>query len=133
MFDGKTFLPVTGTPMRKMACMMRPFAEAEPVPLAVAILKAKSLVLSMDLVAINSQLPTANSQGTQSPPAAHLGNVGVGNWKLGVDVSHGQQRNHLALARVGNLEDELAHVPRVGGTPLRAQAAVQADVLVLEH
>src|SRR5688572_13772866 len=43
MFDGKTFLPVTGTPIRKMACMMRPFADAEPVPLAVAILNAKSL------------------------------------------------------------------------------------------
>ena len=44
MFDGKTFLPVTGMPIRKMACMIRPLAEADPVPLAVAILKAKSLV-----------------------------------------------------------------------------------------
>src|SRR5436190_20986610 len=43
MFDGNTFLPVTGTPMRKMACMIRPLADADPVPLAVAILKAKSL------------------------------------------------------------------------------------------
>ena len=43
MFDGKTFFPVTGTPIRKMACMMRPFALADPVPLAVAILNAKSL------------------------------------------------------------------------------------------
>ena len=47
MFDGNTFLPVTGTPMRKMACMIRPFAEADPVPLAVAILNAKSLTRSM--------------------------------------------------------------------------------------
>ena len=47
MFDGKTFLPVTGMPIRKMACMMRPFALAEPVPLAVAILKAKSLTRSI--------------------------------------------------------------------------------------
>src|SRR5688500_12248010 len=99
MFDGNTFLPVTGTPMRKMACMMRPLADADPVPLAVAILKAKSLVLSMDLVAINSQFPTSNSQGTQSPPAPHLGNLGVGNWKLGVDVSHGHQGNDSPLAR----------------------------------
>jgi hypothetical protein len=47
MFDGKTFLPVTGTPIRKIACMMRPLADADPVPLAVAILNAKSLVRSM--------------------------------------------------------------------------------------
>ena len=44
MFDGNTFLPVTGTPIRKIACMIRPLALAEPVPLAVAILKAKSLI-----------------------------------------------------------------------------------------
>jgi hypothetical protein len=43
MFEGNTFFPVTGTPMRKIACMIRPFALADPVPLAVAILKAKSL------------------------------------------------------------------------------------------
>ena len=49
MFEGKTFLPVTGTPMRKMACMIRPLADAEPVPLAVAILNAKSLTRFMGL------------------------------------------------------------------------------------
>src|SRR5262245_34220088 len=47
MLDGKTFLPVTGTPIRKIACMMRPLAEADPVPLAVAILNAKSLTRSI--------------------------------------------------------------------------------------
>jgi len=31
------------------------------------------------------------------------------------------------------LEDELLHVPRGGWTPLRAEAAVDADVLVLDH
>src|SRR6187402_1556679 len=50
MFDGNTFFPVTGTPILKMACMMSPLAEAEPVPLAVAILKAKSLTRSMDTI-----------------------------------------------------------------------------------
>src|SRR6266550_3143788 len=44
MFDGKTFFPVTGMPMRKMACMSRLFALADPVPLTVPILKAKSLM-----------------------------------------------------------------------------------------
>ena len=38
---------VTGTPIRKIACMMRPLADADPVPLAVAILNAKSLTRSM--------------------------------------------------------------------------------------
>jgi hypothetical protein len=44
IFDGKTFFPVTGTPIRKIACMIRPLAEADPVPLAVAILNANSLM-----------------------------------------------------------------------------------------
>src|SRR3954453_5232435 len=59
MFDGKTFLPVTGTPMRKMACISRPLADADPVPFGVAILKAKSLVRSMDSFSfpLRSQLP----------------------------------------------------------------------------
>src|SRR6185312_3651455 len=42
MFDGNTFLPVTGMPMRKIACMRIPLALAEPVPFTVPILKAKS-------------------------------------------------------------------------------------------
>ena len=55
MFDGKTFLPVTGMPIRKMACMIRPLADAEPVPFAVAILNAKSLTRSIRMFL--SQLP----------------------------------------------------------------------------
>ena len=49
MFDGNTFFPVTGTPMRKMACMIRPLALADPVPFAVAILNAKSLTRLMSI------------------------------------------------------------------------------------
>src|SRR5690349_9554433 len=59
MFDGKTFFPVTGMPMRKIACMRRLFADAEPVPFGVAILKAKSLVRSIKL-ASSSQLPASS-------------------------------------------------------------------------
>src|SRR5689334_2281234 len=50
MFDGNTFLPVTGTPIRKIACMISPLAEADPVPFAVAILNAKSLTRSIPSV-----------------------------------------------------------------------------------
>src|SRR5262245_12347144 len=42
MFDGKMFLPETGMPIRKIACINSPLAEAEPVPFTVAILSAKS-------------------------------------------------------------------------------------------
>src|SRR5271170_7453967 len=46
MFDGNRFLPETGIPIRKMACMRRPFALADPVPLTLASLNAKSLIRS---------------------------------------------------------------------------------------
>ena len=45
MFDGKRFLPETGTPIRKIACMSRLLALDEPVPLTLASLSAKSLTL----------------------------------------------------------------------------------------
>src|ERR1035437_1326501 len=43
MFDGKMFLPETGIPIRKMLCIRRLFALADPVPFTVAILKANEL------------------------------------------------------------------------------------------
>ena len=43
MFDGNTFLPDTGTPIRNSACSSSPFALADPVPLTVAIFRPKSL------------------------------------------------------------------------------------------
>src|ERR1035441_9148494 len=55
MFDGKMFLPETGIPIRKMLCIRRLFALADPLPLTVAILKAKSLT------AAGSRRPEAGS------------------------------------------------------------------------
>ena len=46
MFEGKKFLPTTGMPMRKIACISRPLALAEPVPLTLASLRTKSLTRS---------------------------------------------------------------------------------------
>ena len=63
MFDGNTFFPVTGTPMRKMACMIRPLALAEPVPLAVAILKAKSLTLFIFMPIVERDFSLAARRG----------------------------------------------------------------------
>src|SRR6185503_11247070 len=91
--------------------MMRPLADAEPVPLAVAILNAKSLTRSI-------RYPSGSTR-TRPGCCAH---------------PKRQLRFHrLQRAGKGNLHDELAHVPRVGGAAFGTQAAVQADVLVLHH
>src|SRR5579859_7273795 len=45
MFDGKRFLPDTGTPMRKIARINRLLALDEPVPLTLASFTAKSFTL----------------------------------------------------------------------------------------
>src|SRR6185369_9874215 len=112
MFEGNTFLPVTGTPIRKMDCMMRPLAEAEPVPLAVAILNAKSLARS---IRYPSRVDEGPAQSLLARP------------------SGGLRFHRLQRAGKGKFNRELAHVPRVGGTAFGTQAAVQADVLVLHH
>ncbi len=46
MLDGNRFLPDTGMPIRKMACISSPLALADPVPFTVAIFSAKSLIRS---------------------------------------------------------------------------------------
>ena len=45
MLEGNRFFPETGIPIRKIACISNPFALADPVPLTLASLSAKSLVL----------------------------------------------------------------------------------------
>src|SRR3954453_14457494 len=45
MLDGNRFLPETGIPMRKIACMRSPLALADPVPFTFASLNAKSFTL----------------------------------------------------------------------------------------
>src|SRR5918996_4379377 len=131
MFDGNTFLPVTGTPMRKMACMMRPLAEAEPVPLAVAILKAKSLTRFIKPVALGNRL------------SAFSGAFGAceTRWSRAAESQKLRAESFLScqgrLARfvAGNrqMHHELAHIPRIGGAPLGAQTTVHANVLVFHH
>src|ERR1700690_3894446 len=48
MFEGKRFLPETGTPMRKMDRMRTLFAVCEPDPLAVATCSEKSLATNSE-------------------------------------------------------------------------------------
>src|SRR6185369_791031 len=57
MLEGNKFLPETGIPMRKIACMRRPLALAEPVPLTLASLSANSLTWSCCLFCCCTFLP----------------------------------------------------------------------------
>src|SRR4029079_13855247 len=137
MFEGNTFFPVTGTPIRKMACMIRPLADAEPVPLAVAILNAKSLLRFIELTATSFQLPAASFQLPIREACQRQGNKS-GKREAGggkPTSSYRGDRNHFRryIASIRNVQHELPHVPRVGRTPFGAEAAVQADVLVLQH
>src|SRR5215475_11291020 len=112
MFDGKTFLPVTGMPIRKMACMSSPFALAEPVPFTVPILNAKSLMRELEGAAPLMFCSAIAYRRCGVPRSPDL---------------------RPCPSRVRNQQLELRHVPRSRRTPLRTQSTVQADVFVLHH
>jgi hypothetical protein len=145
MFDGKMLRGLTGTPMRRIALANSSFAEAEPEPLTLANLMTKSLVAVI-------------GDGTgQVGSRTGIAESGIGNRKgapLSPEFSHLQRTasrfpilfevksSHAALLalrqtaprpRVDHLQEELLHVPGAGGAAFGAQAAVQADVLVLDH
>src|ERR1700752_1331477 len=122
MLDGKTFFPVTGTPIRKIACMISPLALAEPVPLAVAILNAKSFVWFIKALSLSG----VGRRESALPSAFCL-------VPFAFPLSPDRLQRNKGHARVRLLQHEPAHVPGVGRAALGAQAAVQADVLVLHH
>src|SRR5579859_1199168 len=79
MFEGKRFLPDTGTPMRNIASSSSELALADPVPLTLASLSEKSLTLvagrtATALIAVSrSRPPSAASSpdtGSAPPPSA---------------------------------------------------------------
>src|SRR5689334_5616098 len=118
MFDGKRFFPVTGMPMRKIACMSNAFALAEPVPITVPILNAKSLT-------------RVECRGSR---------VELGSSDIVHRLRHNSSQQPLAPhpptidpARVWQHELELPHVPRGGRASLGAEATVQTDVFVFHH
>src|SRR5688572_25949742 len=118
MFDGNTFLPVTGTPIRKMACMMRPFAEAEPVPFAVAILNAKSLTRSM-----SSRRKPNHEVLEEGRRARRKINALRGlrtHRVLRGSNGHGGRDHRVGMR---NQQRKLPHVPRVRRAPLGAEPA----------
>src|SRR5688572_21437739 len=89
MFDGKTFFPETGMPIRKIACINSPFALAEPVPLTVAILKAKSL---MELIG-HRELPKSS---WFLVPSSRNQELGTWNWFLVKSRPHTESVCHSA-------------------------------------
>src|SRR4051812_11572048 len=103
MLDGKMLRGLTGTPMRSRLRANSSLAEAEPEPLTLANLTTKSLTDSMRLDCMLS------------------GHSSL--WR----------RCAAGMAGARDLEGELLHVPRAGRAALGAQAAMQADVLVLDH
>ena len=109
MLDGKMLRGLTGTPMRRIARANSSLAEAEPEPLTLANLTTKSL----------TRLDALRS--LRAHAAVHrLALVG-----RACAARHGPGVRHV--------EQELLHVPGAGRAALGAQAAVQADVLVLDH
>src|SRR3954462_126263 len=91
-------------PLRKMDFMSSVFALAEPVPFTVAILIAKSFVLSWVITR-----PFLNGEGN----LCRLG----GRFILGMRPLH----------------ERFLHVPRRGRAALGAQSAVNAEIFVLHH
>src|SRR4029079_7254736 len=123
MFDGKTFLPVTGIPIRKMACISRLLALAEPVPFTVPILNAKSL--TRDSTAFLPPLRPFASDILHRRAMARRG-----RGELRDDRGHSRR---AAPRRIRNEELELSHVPGGGRASLGTQTAMQAYVFVLHH
>src|SRR5688500_4081458 len=125
MLDGKRFLPVTGMPMRKIACRRRPFALAEPVPFTVAILKAKLFVRPAEE---GDGAGRFRSSG-RAEDAACRRPFALSGWPSATMVFFISSRQDgeldaaglVAVApRVGNLEGKLLHVPRGGRAAIGA-------------
>src|SRR5487761_2241648 len=103
MLLGKMLRGLTGTPMRSRLRANNSFAEAEPEPLTLANLTTKSLTESIRTLLF-----------------------GISSHFLGVVIA-------AAAPGLRLVDHELLHVPGAGRAALGAQAAVQADVFVLDH
>jgi hypothetical protein len=85
-----------------MACMIRPLADADPVPLAVAILKANSFVRVIDIEASGFQLPASSHM--ERPPSPRLCSLWRGFGETSrAQIAHNpspRQNMWKALARI---------------------------------
>src|SRR5688572_21554941 len=118
MLEGKMLRGLTGTPMRRIALANSSLADAEPEPLTLANLTTKSLT------AASGTIPAPCTWAFKAAPRPlRLRSRGL---LRGMAVP-------TCRTGLGHLDQRLLHVPRTGGAALRAQPAVQAHVLVLDH
>src|SRR5438270_4850363 len=122
MLDGKMLRGLTGTPMRRMLRANISLAEAEPEPLTFANLTTKSLTASIRGFVV---MAAVLAVGAMRRRLLHAESSGHGHLL--------RRRRTARTARTRLRQAELLHVPRAGRAALGAEAAVQADVLVLDH
>src|SRR5882724_6851386 len=115
MFEGKMLRELAGIPIRRIDLANSELALAEPDPLTLANLTTKSLTLWI--------------------AAARRFNCEAIRFRAREIRSFRRSRLSTAACRsgLGHVEEEFAHVPRAGRAALGAQAAMQADILVLSH
>src|SRR3954469_17807175 len=99
-----------------MDCMSSPLALAEPVPLTVAILNAKSLIIRSSLLLATKDSPDAFRSSRRDGPSRFS-----------------KTENRQRTARIGDEEIEFAHIPRCCRTALRAQPTVQTHIFIFHH
>src|SRR3546814_5704470 len=120
MLDGTMLRGLTGTPMGRRAWANSSLADAEPEPLTVANLTTKSCVDAIGTwVGVMRGLAGLTSQG-RSPLQRY-------SCRLPRPLAA------TPRSRMRRQQLELLHVPGTGRAAFGAQAAVQADVLVLDH
>jgi hypothetical protein len=131
--------PLTGTPIRKIALANIPLALAEPEPFTLAKLDHEVVHGGGDrpaLSAITSVIPAAAKPkaGTHEHRASRAERRRlrpVFGQPAASLVSPLLERS--SITGIAWVEQKLLHVPGAGRAALGAQAAVQADVLVLHH
>src|ERR1039458_2153281 len=134
MFEGKRFLPETGTPMRKMDRMRTLFAVCEPDPLAVATCSEKSLATTSEDAPAREEVSVRSLDMLVFPPGPRPSLAPAGRGKMRRDLNsararmeESQRANRLAVSPRDGIppRDALAGVRRVGGTKNPALAAIR--------
>src|SRR5262249_44552112 len=131
MLDGKILRELAGIPIRRIDLANSALALAEPDPLTLANLTTKSLTLvnfddiRSELVKVSRLPRESGGPGSRDEVACHCWHqVSRERRRLSSGAACGSGHRHV--------DKELAHVPRPGRAALGAQAAMQADILVLD-
>src|ERR1039457_2952705 len=92
MFEGKRFLPETGTPMRKMDRMRTLFAVCEPDPLAVATCSEKSLATTSEDAPAREEVSVRTLDMLVFPPGPRPSMAPAGRGKMRRDLNSARAR-----------------------------------------